>query len=120
MTPGQYDFSVVRGNSGPLAGLVVQLQSSEGQAIPFVDVRLSIYKRNDLILRHTVSNGKLLVTDEYAGEITWSPEPSDTRLIPKGAKATYELEVWNGLDELTYLFGTITGLLGINDDEDVS
>jgi len=121
MIPATYDFSVVRGTAGPTQGLKFRLKAKNGETlenIPFEDVRLSIYQRKTLLLRATLQNGKLAISDPSQAEILWSPNTVDTRLIPVGAKATYELEVWNGETEIVYMMGTITGIGGINDDQD--
>lgn len=123
MTPATYDFSVVRGTSGPTQGLVVRLKAQDGDNlvnIPYEDVRLSIYKRKDLLLRATLSNGQIVENDIAEAEVAWVPTVDDTRLIPVGAKARYELEVWNAGAQVVYLLGTVTGIGGLNDDEEVS
>jgi hypothetical protein len=120
MTPATFDFSVVRGAAGPGQGLKVQLKTkaSDGTLsnIPFDDVRLSIYNRQTFLLRLTIGNGEIIVTDPTNAEVEWRPTTVESRLIPKGARATYELEVRNGSSEAVYLVGTITGIGGINDD----
>jgi hypothetical protein len=124
MTPATYDFTVVRGTSGPTQGLVVRLKAQDGDNlvnIPYEDVRLSIYKRNTLILRATLSGGKIVETNIGEAELAWVPTTDDTRLIPEGVnKSRYELEVWNAGTQIVYMMGSITGLGGINDDEEVS
>lgn len=124
MIPATHNFSVMRGTSGPTQGIVVRLKAQDGDDlvnIPYEDVRLSIYKRSELLLRATFANGMLVESDIGEAEITWQPTAEETRLIPIGAKATYELEVWNGGYEIVYMLGTITGIGGINDDiEDAS
>lgn len=121
MTPATYDLTIVRGTQGPTQGLVFRLKADDNGTyvnISFDDVRLSIYKRKTLLIRATLANGLLVVSDPTEAEITWTPTADDTRLIPVGAKSQYELEVWNGDTEIVYMMGTITGLGGINDDED--
>jgi hypothetical protein len=124
MTPATYDFTVVRGTSGPTQGLVFRLKAQSGANlvnIPYEDVRLSIYKRNTLILRATLSGGKIVETNIGEAELAWVPTVEETRLVPEGvAKSRYELEIWNAGTQIVYLLGTITGLGGINDDEEVS
>jgi hypothetical protein len=122
MTPATYNFSVVRGTSGPTQGLVVQLKAQSGLSlvnIPYQDVRLSIYdpKGRTLILRASLSGGSLIESDLANAEITWAPTAAQTRLIPIGDKASYELEVRNAGTEIVYMLGTITGIGGLNDDE---
>jgi hypothetical protein len=124
MTPAKYDFKVWRGTAGPTQGIVFRLLTKDENdvqsVVPYQDVRLSIFKGNKtLIQRLTLENGRLQETDEYAGEIMWAPTAAETRLVPLGNKATYEIEVWNGPDtEIVYLYGAIEGLGGINDDQD--
>ena len=120
MTPATWDFSVVRGSAGPGQGIKVQLKTKDSAGvlsnIPFDDVRLTIYNRQTYVLRATIGNGEIVVTDPVNAEVEWQPTTVETRLIPKGAKATYELEVRNGASEIVYMVGTITGIGGINDD----
>lgn len=120
MTPATYDFDVVRGSSGPTQGLVFRLKAKEADGslsnIPFEDIRLSIYRHNVLIVRFALSDGGLVISDPVENEISWIPTAEETRLIPVGAKATYELESWNGTSEIVYMIGTITGIGGSNDD----
>lgn len=123
MIPATYDFTIWRGTAGPTQGLRVQLKAFDTDGVtlinvPYEDVRLSIYKRSTLIQRLTLTNGRLVESDLANAEITWEATADETRLIPKGAKATYELEVWNGTTEIVYMTGTITGAGGINDDQE--
>jgi hypothetical protein len=126
MTPATYDFSVVRGSSGSGQGLKVRLRARDDNgdlvAMPFDDVRISIYdqpagKDGDLLIRASIEEGQIIVTDEYSGEVTWEPKAAETRALVVGAKNFYELEVRIGTDEIVYMMGTITGIGGLNDDE---
>lgn len=120
MTPATYDFSVVRGSAGPGQGLKVQLKAKQADGtlvnIIFDDVRLSIFQRDQELLRVSISDTRMIITDPIEAEVEWQPTTSETRLIPKGTKAQYELEVRNGADEAVYMIGKITGIGGINDD----
>lgn len=122
MTPATYNFTVVRGTSGPTQGIVFRLKDSSGDPIEFDDVRLTINKKSALLLRVATidPDDTLTVTDVNSAEITWAPTAEQTRLIPLGAKATYEVEVRHDGFEVVYMIGTITGIAGINDDEDAS
>lgn len=125
MIPATYNFSVVRGTSGPTQGLVFRLKATEEDGslvnIPYEDVRLSIYKRTTLLLRATLSGGEIVENDIAEAELAWVPTTDDTRVIPVGLnKCQYELEVWNAGTQVVYLIGGITGIGGINDDEEVS
>lgn len=120
MTPATYDFDVVRGTAGPTQGITFRLRAKDEGGeyvnIPYEDVRLSIYKRNTLLLRRAISDGGLVLVDPVTNEMSWRPTAEETRLIPKGPNASYELEVWNGEAEIVYMLGTINGIGGINDD----
>jgi hypothetical protein len=119
MLPATYDFTVVRGTSGPTQGLTVRLKAQSGNVlvnIPYQDVRLSIYLRKVLLLRATLSGGQLVESNLAEAEINWPMTVDISRQIPLGAKASYELEVWNAGTQIVYMIGTITGLGGLNDD----
>jgi len=122
MIPAKYDLTIVRGTSGPTQGLIVRLKSKDAQGnltnIPFDDVRLSIYQRTTKLLRPSLSEGGLTVSNATEAEITWAPSADDTRLIPEGKKSRYELEVRNAGLEVVYMIGDITGMCDINDDID--
>jgi hypothetical protein len=124
MIPATYNFSVVRGTSGPTQGLVFRLKATDGLNlvnIPYEDVRLSIYKKKTLLLRATLSGGEIVENDIAEAELAWVPTTDDTRVIPVGVnKCQYELEVWNAGTQVVYMLGSITGIGGINDDEEVS
>jgi hypothetical protein len=127
MIPGQYDYTVVRGTTPPL---VVQLLAPDPNdpntliPIPFTDVHLSIQPGPaGTIFRKKLSDDdpRFYVSNEYEGEITWLPTPAETRSLQESkngaaGKNKYELEVWDGTEQLVYLQGTITAIGGINDD----
>jgi hypothetical protein len=121
MRPATYDFAVVRGAAGPTQGLVIRLKTKDENGdlfnIPFDDVRLSISRGDVLIARHSIANGRLVVSDIVEAEIAWRPTPEETRAIPTGSRARYEVEVRNGTSESIYMVGTLTGIGGINDDD---
>lgn len=120
MIPATYNWSIVRGTTSPFT---VRLQAGDPlAAIPFTDVRLSItnLKGTSFIMRPSISDGRLNLLDVNTSEITWIPTPAESRAIPVGIKAKYELEVWNGDSEIVYMMGTIEGVGGINDDQDAS
>jgi hypothetical protein len=124
MNPLQRDITVVRGNSGPKAGIIFRLQAGDPlEPIAYEDIRLSVYDKRGTteILRATLGNGGIVVLDEPTGTIAWSPTAEESRSIPKSSdgvtpKATYELEVWNAGTELTYMMGGVIAIGGVNDD----
>lgn len=127
MTPAEYNFQVVRGNAGATAGLVFFLTAGDPpQNLAYDNVILSVYNRagTELILRASLDNGHLVLLDAPTNKFAWVPTTDHTRRIPKGlapdglGKASYELEVWNGDTEITYMMGRIEGVGGISDDQD--
>lgn len=127
MIPAKHDFKVWRGTAGASQGLVVRLRATDPDnpnelvPVPWQDVRLSIYRGKTLIRRLSIldSDPSWYVSDAYGEEFTWAPTAAQTREIPQGKKASYELEVWNGPDsEVVYMYGAIEGLGGINDDQE--
>lgn len=127
--PATYDFSLVRGSAAAIRdeAAVIFRYLVSGVAPAFTDVRLSIYDKSNeqkgtLILRAELgtAQGDVVLTDEYSGEYAWLPTAAQTRLLKVGAKNFYEIEFrWAG-NEAIPLIGTITGIGGLNDDEDVS
>lgn len=125
MTPGTYDFSIVLGTTTPFR---VRFKNSDGAEPPvltnidFDSAHLSIYNgtkpvADKLILRlETGVDAEFVISDALEAEVTWTPTPEQSRLIPVGEKAHYELEIRNGASQEVYLMGTITGIGGLNDD----
>jgi hypothetical protein len=128
-TPATYNFDLVRGSAATLReeAAIIFRYLVNGVAPAFADVRISVYDKSDeqkgtLILRTDlgVAQGHIVLTDEYSGEYAWLPTADQTRLLKVGAKNFYEIEFrWAG-NEVIPLRGTITGIGGINDDEDIS
>jgi hypothetical protein len=116
--PGTYDFTIYRGTTDPLS---FRISNTDG-IIPFTDIQLTISnikatESADPLVRKKLSDDDPgFISDDYSGTITWIPTPAESRLIPVGAKAKYEVELRNGTSQLIYLIGTITGAGGINAD----
>lgn len=129
MTPGTYDFTIVRGTTSPF---VVQLQAPEDVdydpptfiPIPFDDVQLSIQPGGGgtkIVKKLSDDDPRFYISNEYEGEITWLPTPAESRSLAvskPGApgKNSYELEIRNGSEQEVYLFGVIAAIGGINED----
>jgi hypothetical protein len=115
MTPGQYDFAMVRGTTSPF---VFRLKQDDGTGnlvpLPYDDVRLSIGFTTTLV--ESIANGGLVETDAAEGEITWNPTPEETRQLPVNGAVKYEVEIRKNGGQEVYLMGSITGLGGLNDD----
>lgn len=120
MKPAIYDFSLVRGSTD---GLEFRLKAQDGSAlenIPFTDVQMTITDGAPVpvtLMTLSLSNGRLTVSDPTEAQIRWQATEHESRMIPYGPKARYEVEVRNGPSCLVYLVGRITGLGGANADE---
>jgi hypothetical protein len=124
MTPGVFDFTLVRGSTTPFkvrlrAKPVGWVEGDDYVNIPFDMVHLTVTEKrkpNLLIFRKVLGESGFAITDALTAEITWTPTPVESRSLLVGAKNIYELEVRNGSSQEVYLEGTITGHGGINDD----
>lgn len=118
MLPANYDFTILRGTSGPTQGLQVYLADSSLQPVAFDEARLSLWTKTGLLARFSTNTpGTFTITSVSSSQLTWAPTPAETRAIPLGSKVTYELELRTNTIELVYLQGGITGQGGLNDDE---
>jgi hypothetical protein len=120
---GIYDFDWVRGSTMPL---IVALKV-DGTPIPADDVRLSVYNGSALAFRMSLADnagsGPGKVSND-AGTYTFTPTEQQTRALKQGklgqpGKSSFEIAVRNGRSEIIYLMGTINGIGGINDDEEI-
>lgn len=117
MTPGVYDFDLVRGSTSPFTFQLKTQDAADVEVnLPYDDVRLSIYSGGVLLFRKTLADASLAETAPSDAEITWTPTPEESRQIPLGPNTTYELEVRYTTSQQVYLMGTITGIGGGNDD----
>jgi hypothetical protein len=123
---GTYDFTWVRGTTSPLT---MSFKIND-VAIPYDDVRLSVYAGAVLAFKLTLVDnpgsgpGKVSeVGGSGSGVITFQPTAAQTRglLLTKvpgsGGKNTYEVEIRDGSNEDVFIMGTIEAIGGLNDDE---
>lgn len=125
MLPATYDFTWVRGSTTPLR-LTFMVA---GVAIPYDDIRLSVFKgkvlafRQSLLIDGASSGLPGTVKENATGDVSFIPTAAQTRSLTQTAndgsigKNSYEVEVRNGADEEIYLLGTIAAIGGLNDDE---
>lgn len=121
--PLTYDFKWMRGSTTPLK-LSFKI---DDVAIPYDDIRLSVYAKRTLAFRLTLADnpgvGPGLVEEIEPGVVSFMPTAAQTRMLVQSkndgsdGKNSYEVEIRNGTSEDIYLIGTITGLGGLNDDE---
>jgi hypothetical protein len=112
MKPAVYDLEFVRGSNDPK---VFRFKNGS-DAAEFTDVRLSVIKNEKLLFRASIGNG-IEISDAGTGEVTFTPTTQQSRLVPKGRLCRYEIELWNGDAEATWLMGSVTGIGGDNDDK---
>jgi len=120
-TPAEYDFTWVRGTNVP----AVFSFSLNDIPIPFDDARMSVSLRGKLLFRLSVSDGGAHISNPTIGEVTFTPTPEQTRMLketPVGDPGVnrYEIELRDGASEVVYVWGMIAGILGSNDDEEIS
>lgn len=120
VSPKVFNFEWVRGTTSPFQ---VKIQAN-GEPLPFDDARLSVYAGTNLAFRlSTLDTPSQALVDSDTKQISFVPLASQTRSLIRtnlGAdgKNSYEIELRNGTSEEVYLLGTISGIGGLNDDED--
>jgi hypothetical protein len=120
--PAEFPLEWVRGTTTPL----IFAMKRNGVPLPFDDIRISVWinKGKQLGFRVTLSDGDITVLDPATGQCRWIPLASQTRMLTQ-TKADdiplnkYEIEYRYGTSEEVYLMGTVSGIGGINDDEDM-
>jgi hypothetical protein len=118
ITPGTFDFTIYRGTTDPF---LFRISNDDG-TIPFTDIQLTISLKTDnegaapIVRKKLTDDDPNFDVDDYSGIVTWIPTPAESRAIPVGDKAKYEVELRNGTSQLIYLIGEITALGGINAD----
>jgi hypothetical protein len=118
--PAVDDFVLWRGNNAPPR--LWEMADDEG-AFPLlgsVFVLTVAVRGVPLFEKRSDVPGSGLVVDVAGSTVTWTPSAAESRQIPTGRLATYELErrIGAGADEEqeTWIVGAITGRGGLNDD----
>lgn len=106
--PTRTDVTLWRGNNAPEIVWTLPDAPPEGAAF-FLAVEAS---GRMLFARDTPSGSLLLAGDA----LRWSPSLAESRAIPQGRVARYEIEQRIGDVETTLFFGDVTGLGGVNAD----
>jgi hypothetical protein len=124
-TYATYDFSWIRGTTTPLiVGMKI-----DNVPIELDDIRLSVFHKNgkSLAFRITLVDNEGTdpgsVHESTPGVFTFTPTAAQTRLLDESkdgaaAKNRYEIETRLGMAEDVRMIGKITGIGGINDDEE--
>lgn len=103
------DIDVWRGNSLP----PIEWAWPEGYAAT-VNCQLTVWRGAELLF--SAEDGGGLIVDAGARRFLWDRTVAQSRLIPPGREARYEIEDKNG-GETTIFAGTVNGLGGLNLDD---
>lgn len=120
--PQRFDIEWTRGTTPTF---VVRFKRN-GVALSFSDARFTVNSGKKFLFRLTIEgNNGIEHTDVENGEITIRPTAKQTRMLTETkedgvARNKYEIELRNGADEEVFLMGNISGIGGINDDEEIS
>lgn len=132
MIPGRLDIEVWRGSDKSLRfKLQTQAEPPNGPLtpVPYDDVRMSVQHRGKEKFKLTLSGGEITTEvdeeDEYGAPVFIAKmTPKQTRSLPQFREgmpyvpAVYEIEVWAGGHETTYMWGEIKASGGANDDDE--
>jgi len=104
-------MSIWRGNSAP--PLVWALPDD----IPITgsDFFLTIGVSGSVLLSRDTASGTLTLNSALR-QLEWDYSAAESRLIPEGQIARYEIERHAGSVEITEIYGPLTGLGGLNPD----
>jgi hypothetical protein len=112
---GATDFMIWRGNSYAMA---------RWQFLQDAETPLDL-TGSEMVMRATWSGGSVrlttasaanLVMDAEEGTLTWTPSITESRSIPEGRVAKYEIERRIGGEQRTLVQGYFVGVGGVNDD----
>ncbi|MCX5514251.1 hypothetical protein C3941_24020 [Kaistia algarum] len=108
--PIRTDISLWRGNNAP--DLIWTLPDTIPSGASY---SLTVAAGGQILFSRETPSGSLGL-DTEAKELRWTPTLAESRLVPAGRVATYEIEQRVGDIETTLVFGSITGLGGGNSD----
>lgn len=106
--PIRQDVSLWRGNNAPAIVWTLPEDGPLGAAY-----FLAIEAGGQLVLAADTTTGALVFD---ADALSWTPGLAESRLVPPGRVARYEIEQRADGIETTIFFGSVTGLGGINTD----
>jgi hypothetical protein len=107
------DFEIRRGNNTPVTWEFVDAQGA-AQDLAGATFVLTVAWRGALIVKDSSDPG--LEVRAETGEVVWTPSLSESRMIPVGRVARYELEWRSGGKQRTWASGTVTGVGGLGGD----
>ena len=114
--PALVDFDFWRGSNLP--PVIWGPEMENGAPFPAAGSRfiLTISWDGGLIRKDTEVEADAFVLDERTSELTWTPTLAESRSIPIGPVAQYEIERRIGSFQEPFITGIINGKGGINDD----
>jgi hypothetical protein len=113
--PASYDLLLWQGNNPPL---VFRFRDASG-LFALTDERfiLTFTYRGTLILKKDTATGsEAFAIDTEASTLTWLPSVDETRVLPLGRHAKWELEKWKDDVQVTLLAGALIVSGGDNVD----
>jgi predicted pyridoxine 5'-phosphate oxidase superfamily flavin-nucleotide-binding protein len=110
-----YDLSIWRGNNPPIAW---RFRNADQTLFDVSGSRfvMDISIRSVSRFRKDTDVNDNFVVDAAASTLTWAITVAESRLIPEGRIADYEIERWIGNEQLTLISGKLIGLGGKNFD----
>ena len=113
--PVRDDKSIWRGNNAPALVWIIP----DGVPISGSAFFLTIGTNGTVLIAKDTTSGTLLL-DPDTRRLEWDYSTAESRLIPEGQIAEFEIERRSGGVEITELYGFMTGLGGLNTDAGAS
>lgn len=113
--PASYNMPIWRGNNSPVAW---RFKNADGSLFDLTGSRLilTIFWRGQRKITKDSSVDAAFVVDLVTSIATWTPTVAETRSIPLGSLAEYELERWIGAEQKTLVAGNVMAQGGKNID----
>lgn len=121
--PARKDFDLWVGNH---LTLEFRLWSGTGTTTPYpmdtYRVNVTVFNGDTKLVEKSTATSTVTVAGALDNEISCTLTPADTRLIAgsdyeSGVKPRYEVEVWDGTTEKTWIWGNFSLKGGANIDE---
>lgn len=95
-----------------------EFKTEAGGIFPLVgnEIRLRVFVDGAAVITLSTDDDDHLVLDTDLGRLTWTPTIEESRLVPNGSLAQYEIERRIGGVERPLCAGVLEGVGGLNDD----